>query len=86
MYPRAAGDGDAADWRSPPQTYDMLTNGFVGYGNVAFELEFLHVAVAQVKREESQTPWLTIAAESSDSCSVGWGGKSGYLSCGSIHP
>jgi hypothetical protein len=34
----------------------------VAYGNAAFAQEFLHVAVAQVKREENQTPWLTIAA------------------------
>src|SRR5262245_57280476 len=39
-----------------------LTHGFVGDGNTTFEQEFLHVAGAQVTREESQTPWRTIAA------------------------
>jgi hypothetical protein len=33
----------------------------VGYGNATIAQEFLHVAVAQVKQEESQTPWLTIS-------------------------
>jgi hypothetical protein len=66
-----------------------LTNGVVGDGNTTFEQEFLHVAGVQVTREESQTPWRTIAAGKQEclECSVlAGGGMPGYLSCGSMHP
>jgi hypothetical protein len=53
--------GDELPWYIQ-YSLEQLTNGFVGYGNAAFAQEFLHIAVAQVKREESQTPWLTISA------------------------